>query len=335
MKKVLFATTALVLSAGVAAAEVSISGYARTGIDYQERRGDFATPENKTQVFGRLRMNIDASQSTDQDVDFGARFRLQWDQGSGSRGTGGALNAGNIWVRSNGLKVTVGNVSSAFDNSDLMYGSELGIQRRSFGNPSGEFFAYETSPYDAKDRLGIAAEYKFADFTGRLSYIDPDQRGRADIENLVGQKEELALSLTYKYNEWTFAGAAVMDGMGMDGNDQYFLGAAYKFNDLGTVGLNWNDNGGYGTGAAADRGQTFTLYGNYEVAPGTIVRGYVANNDADNGTTLNNGYMVVKSTDTAYGIGADYDLGGAMLAGGIERGYDKNVRADMGVRFDF
>ena len=36
MKKVLFATTALIATAGMAAAEVKISGYGRFGLDWNE-----------------------------------------------------------------------------------------------------------------------------------------------------------------------------------------------------------------------------------------------------------------------------------------------------------
>src|SRR5690606_37860500 len=84
MKKALIASTALVLTAGVAAADVTISGYGRTGVIYYENNAaQDAAGLNESRVVSRLRMNIDASQSTDAGVDFGARFRLQWDQGEG------------------------------------------------------------------------------------------------------------------------------------------------------------------------------------------------------------------------------------------------------------
>ncbi len=84
MKKFLIATTALALTAGAAAADVKISGYGRTGIIYYENTdAQDAAGLNEAQVVSRLRMNLDATTSSDQGVDFGARFRLQWDQNNG------------------------------------------------------------------------------------------------------------------------------------------------------------------------------------------------------------------------------------------------------------
>lgn len=91
MKKALIASTALLLTAGVAAADVKISGYGRTGVIYYENDSDV----NESRVQSRLRMNIDASSSTDSGVDFGARFRLQWDQGEEGEAQ---TNAGKLWV---------------------------------------------------------------------------------------------------------------------------------------------------------------------------------------------------------------------------------------------
>ena len=74
MKKALIASTALVLTAGIAAADVTISGYGRTGVLYQEDgvRGAIDTDGDDIADLGasdaivqsRLRMNIDATTST-------------------------------------------------------------------------------------------------------------------------------------------------------------------------------------------------------------------------------------------------------------------------------
>ena len=68
-------------------------------------------------------------------------------------------------------------------------------------------------------------------------------------------------------------------------------------------------------------GKTISLYGNYNIN-GVTVGGYVSDSDVD-------------GNDTAYGIGAAYDLGGATLAGAIESGFDGNMRGDLGVRMSF
>ena len=133
MKKALIASTALVLIAGAAAADVTISGYGRTGVIYYEDAQQtgldaFGEEGSDTQVISRLRMNIDAATSTDQGVDFGARFRIQWDQNSDNAGE---LNAGKLYITSSGLTVEVGNTETALDSAGLLYATELGSYDRS------------------------------------------------------------------------------------------------------------------------------------------------------------------------------------------------------------
>ena len=72
---------------------------------------------------------------------------------------------------------------------------------------------------------------------------------------------------------------------------------------------------------AGEVGQSYTLYGNYTIN-GITLAGYVSDLDVD-------------GADTAYGLGASYDLGGATLAGAIESGFAGETRADLGVRMSF
>ncbi|WP_372801794.1 porin [Paracoccus seriniphilus] len=304
MKKVLFATTALVVSGGIAAADVTISGYGRTAVDYQEGR------DQEAQLETRLRMNIDASTSTDQGVDFGGRIRLQYDDGNSETN----VSAAYVYVSANGLTVSVGNVNTAFDSAGLIYESEVGLISRSFGNAQGDFYAFASSPYANENRMGVAVEYEIAGASVMASYIDPDQTSG-------GQSEEFSIKADYAWNNIALSAAYVQNGAGIEDNDKYFIGAYYTLAGTNNgIGLNYIDEDSDGQ----DYGKTIVLYGDYEVAPMTTLSAYIANNDLDS-----------NETDNAFGIGAKYDLGGAYLAGSIERGYDENVRADMGVRFDF
>lgn len=307
MKKALIASTALVLSAGVAAADVKLSGFARTGLDFVENR---AGDTQETQIQSRVRLNVLATTSTDQGVDFGARLRFQWDQGASELDK---FAPGQIYVTASGLTVSVGNVGTAFDSADLLNASEIGIFDSSFGNPAGSFFAYSTGGYGANNnRVGIAATYAVDALTARISYVNTDQ-------TVSDGNEEIGVSVDYSMDGIALSAAAVLDGAGIDGNDQYFLGAAYTLPGTSNkLGLNWIDNGD-----VADS-TTITLYGEFEVAPLTTVKGYVANNDAAG-----------NATDVAYGIGGKYDLGGAYLATAIHRSYSKDIIADFGVRFNF
>lgn len=313
MKKALIASTALVMTAGIAAADVTISGYGRTAVDYQENRG---VGEKDTQISARVRLNVHATTSTDQGVDFGARMRLQWDQGDA---TADRVSPGQIYVTASGFTVAVGNVGTAYDNAGLLYESEVGLISRSFGvSRDYDFFAYASKSYgqDNGDRLGVSVEYAVDALTARFSYIDTDQTSSEG-------NEELGVSVDYDWNGIALSAAAVKDGSGRDGNDRYFVGAYYTLPGTENgVGLSFADDGIDSDGLSNDN--IITLWGDYTVAPLTTLSAYIANNGKDG-----------NETDNAFGIGARYDLGGAYLAGSLERGYDENVRGDFGVRFDF
>ncbi|MDK8872419.1 porin [Paracoccus sp. SSJ] len=321
MKKALIASTALLLTAGVAAADVKISGYGRTGVIYYENNAaQDAAGLNESRVVSRLRMNIDASSSTDSGVDFGARFRLQWDQGSDDGQA--QTNAGKLWVSAQGFTVEVGNVDTAFDSNGLIYETELGSYDRSvgFSDVAGAFFAYDSNGYvtDQVDRVGIRALYTLGDLKLQASYVDPDQSGLNEV-----LEEEFGFSVDYTWNErLELSAAAAFNGAGIDGNDIYFLGARYAVLDNARIGLNFVDAGDEEDGYD---GKTIALYGDYTLADGrTNLEAYIANNDRDS-----------NETDNAFGIGVNYDLGGARLGASLQRDYAENVTADFGVRFEF
>ncbi|WP_196053601.1 porin [Paracoccus lichenicola] len=344
MKKALIASTALVLTAGAAAADVTISGYGRTGVIYYEDAVQtgldaFGGEGSDTQVISRLRMNIDAATSTDQGVDFGARFRIQWDQNSDNNGE---LNAGKLYVTSSGLTVEVGNTETALDSAGLLYATELGSYDRSVGgNSLGAFFAYESEAYTNENRLGVFASYALDNLEVRASYIDPDQTGTVEDEELFGDvKEEYSFSVDYTWNErLELSGGFALNGAGNDDHDVYFVGARYAVMENARIGLNWIDNGDAGDyeGQSSsdpdfdpitdDLGSTVALYGDYTLADGlTNIEAYIANNSGD---------WAAKQTDNSFGIGVNYDLGGARLGASLQRDYQERVTADMGVRFDF
>lgn len=329
MKKALIASTALVLTAGVAAADVTISGYGRTGVIYYENDNPDV---NETQVISRLRMNIDAATSTDQGVDFGARFRIQWDQ---NEDDSGKLNAGKLYVTSSGLTVEVGNTETAMDSSGLIYATELGSYDRSrgFSAVTGNFFAYDADEYSNADRLGIFAKYAVGDLEVMGSMIDPDQT--EDSSSFVyGSEKEYSIAADYVWNErLEISGAYTMNGGGVEDNDIFFIGARYAVMENARIGLNYvdaSDDFVNSDGDVVNHGKTIALYGDYTLADGlTNIEAYIANNSdgSRNGDEW--------ETDVAYGIGVNYDLGGARLGASLQRDYQERVTADMGVRFEF
>ena len=321
MKKVLFATTALVLSAGFASADVTLSGYGRFGLQYNDgRTSDVGGVDTfnpllaETTTATRMRLNIDASKETDGGVTFGGRVRVQYDNGSANSTISPAL----MYATYGGFRMEVGNVNQAMDSAPLVYASELGLVDSSFGDIQSGFYSFDTDGYGGEtNRMGVSASYSMGAFSGMMSYINPDQT----LKSLGAQKAESSLYLAYASGPITVAAAGTWNAKGVDGADIGFIGAAYQVNDAINVGLNYTDE---------VVGETIVGYGSYKMGA-TTFRAYVANNSAaDN------------ETDTAYGIGADYDLGGAVLKGSIQKGYgsvaggyNAQTVADFGVKFAF
>lgn len=310
MKKLLIASTALIAVAGAAAAEtgVKIGGMGRFGlVNYSGN----APGVSDTRVDARLRFNIDATTETDSGVTFGGRIRMQWDDGSDSAG----LSAARLNVGYEGLQVEVGNANTAFDSAALLYNSEVGYVSSSAGNSRSNFFSFSSGPLSGTDYMGLFASYSMNGFTGMVSYATPDQN------TSVGVDEETSIALSYENDMFTVAAAYASSGAGQNGNDIAFIGGAYKGLANTTIGLNFIDEGEDSTGVSL--GSTIVGYAHYTMDAWTF-KGYISNND-----------YVGNATDTGYGIGADYDLGGATLAGGIQRDYAEETYVDFGVRFDF
>lgn len=299
MKKILLSTAIIVATAGVAAAEVTLSGSGRFGIVNFDNAGVGAAD---TVISYRLRFNVNAKLESDNGVTYGGRIRFQNTENDSTSPFSPAM----LYVESNGLRVEVGNANSAYDSVALMYNPELGYRGTSFGDPQGSYFGFSSGPY-APGRVGIYVAYSVSGVNLKASYIQPNQFDDSSTD------DESSIAIDYTFGQVTLAAAAANNGGGIVGNDLVFLGAAYAFSDLGTVGINYNDNGFVP--------ETYTLYGNYKFGA-TTVGAYVT--DAD-----------VAGADTAYGIGASYDLGGATLAGSIQSGFSGDVVTDLGVSMNF
>ncbi|NPD14259.1 porin [Xinfangfangia sp. D13-10-4-6] len=328
MKKLLIATTALVAGASAAAADVTISGYGRFGLQYFEDRGitegltgAAADAVENTQIASRLRITINASTETDVGVTFGARLRFQND---GEAGTAG--NKAMFSVGYEGFNVQVGNVDTALDSVGLTYDSEMGFDDTSFGDQQGSFWAYRSQGAHSRqqdDYTGVAATYSVSDINLYFSYIDPSQGTKGAYST---REEEVGFAGDWTNGQISIAAGITQDGSGIKDNDLGFIGAAYNFGD-GVVGLNYYDNGK--TSAGLDNGTQVTLYGNYTFGA-TTLKAYVSDWDHD-----------TVDYKTAYGIGADYSLGeGARISGSVQRGFgidqgNYGTTADLGVRFDF
>jgi outer membrane protein OmpU len=323
MKKVLFATTALVATAGVAAADVTFGGYGRFGVLHQET----ASGDDETNVTSRFRLQIDATAESDMGVTFGARARIQQnntddsptysvgpdgtagtaDDVNGSTGPSGTgINGVRFFARTGGFEVGVGNIYGALESMPGMYEIDLGLTGLAYEYTAYNFRgdAYSSGGNGAAGSNGVEALYSMGDLKVHISASDTNDR--------------VAGYVAYTFNGFTFAAAA------QDSNDAG--DTDYALSVVGNVGpakvsFAYADNGD-DTGAGTVNGDHYALTASFDIGAATNLDVYVA--DAD--------YF----EETSYGIGAHHDLGGGVsLRGGIVNRGNDTIRADMGVRFTF
>jgi outer membrane protein OmpU len=314
MKKVLLASTALIGFAGMAAAEITLSGTGRFGLVYT----DDPVAGSDTLLSYRLRLNIDAMTETDSGVKFGGRVRLQYDNGDTVDGTteGAAeLNAAMLYAETAGFRFEIGNANTAFDSLATLYNAELGFISSTTGSYSlFSYDSYNSGPYAVgqANRIGLFASYSVGSLVARVSYIDYDQTVSTD-------SEETGISLDYTAGAFKLGAGYVSNAAGIADYDVYALLGEYAMNDMTNVGLQVIGENG------AENDTTVTIYGNTKLAGGVGLGAFLSGVDSD----------FAYPNDYAIGIGANYDLGGATIAGTIQQGFNDQTYADLGVNFSF
>jgi outer membrane protein OmpU len=303
MKKVLFATTALVATAGVAAADVTFGGYGRFGVLYVSNPAG----TDELNVTSRFRLQIDATAESDAGVTFGARVRLEGeerDAGNTTRPTAlrqPTFNGVRYFARSGGLEVGVGNIFGALEFMPGMYPIDLGLTGHNYDYTAYNFRgdAYASGGLGSSGSNGLEVLYSAGDLSVHVSASDTNDR--------------IAAHVAYTWNGWTFA----LGGQDSDSATDTELAASVG----GSVGpvdvtLAYADNG--------TSGDHVVLAGRVDVGAATNVEAYIA--DAD--------YWA----DTGYGIDFNHDLGGGTsLRGGVSTGgsLGDETAVDFGVRFNF
>jgi len=171
MKKVLFATTALIATAGVASADISISGDGRMGIVNTEATGN---NDNETQFNSRIRFTLTASGTTDAGLSFGGSARAD------NAANAAAGTAGSVYVSGEFGKITMGDVGSAHESAT---GDLAGVGYTMAKNEMGYI--------GGGDDEGVSWSYSVDNLTLYASMGQP-QTASADNETGVGLKYEVA-----------------------------------------------------------------------------------------------------------------------------------------------
>lgn len=320
MKHVLFATAALFATANVAVADVKFSGFARFGIGYQEDRSADDNIDD-TILISRFRLNIDGDAETDNGIKFSARVRLQADEDSDTgEAEQAGLNGARFSVIYGGLRVDAGNVAGSFDNSDLYFGTEPGLEEF-LGQYSGvdyDFLEYDSTGAGSN---AVFFQYDVGDFAFSASY-DADAEEGADRWDIGVIYSIDNISATVLYGK--------TDGVnGESGQDLVVLALGAEFGDFGGTVLVGRDGDTPDNdfGEETD-GTTYGLSLAYNIGVATTLTAAYGDGSAEGDTQQ-------------YGIGFIHDLGGgASLQGAVGREKvgregDGQVLADFGVRFNF
>jgi len=286
MKNILLATTALVLSAGIANAQaVTITGEGRMGLMYTSGGAGWSQ-EN------RLTLNFNVSVAADHGLTFGAWARAR----VSGQGAVGVISGSRVWVESNGLRLTFGNVDGAFRGAGV-----------AFGYLGGCGVGYEGGQ-QCGDSMGLLPITQGQSSTGNLAVA------RTRVDYTMGSTR-VALShdrggATEIGVRTTFDAITVAAGYstGPFGVDFYSVSAAYN-------GGNWSA----GAGVAADG----------------VVTNYVLQGSANLGGGRLYGYLGRVNGANSYGLNYGYGLGGgATLSVGAER-VGAVTTASVGVAFNF
>ncbi|MEO9576577.1 MAG: porin [Tateyamaria sp.] len=345
MKKVLFATTALVATAGMAAAEVSFGGFGRFGLYYQENDNEIGS---STRIEQRFRLTATGVATSDNGLKFEGRIRFQTDEsganpvqvggaGAGNIYTGGGYGSSNVAQRSaagfavtsGGFRLDVGHVSDVIDSGDVINYYGYGVGLTSFVEQSSGWAlpasGFGTSGDDARIDPTIKLRYAMGDLTVSGSYTDGAETVIGDTTpTFISEAEEWQLGVGYNFGNYS-AGIA-FGNRSVDLTDE----------DRATTSVDndfWAATFGGDIGAFAfsilvgdSDLQDDTSYGfsvKYDISAATDIRFAFSDNGFD-------------VADEAYGIGFRHSLGGGVsLRGGIGQNIAGNSVADLGVVFNF
>ncbi|MEM6824888.1 MAG: porin [Pseudomonadota bacterium] len=306
MKKVLLASTALVMTAGVAAADVTLSGYAEIGVFMVD---DDDGTRDDLEFHSDFDVTFTLSGETDNGLTFGATIDLDevgdddtgGDAIANDGSPGSAVEEHSVFVSGAFGTLTMGDTDGAFDRvmQELGWGTALADDHTTHagfsgnggldGANDGQILRYDYSLGDFAfaaslelddvdtndDVFGIGAEYT-ADLGGASLNIavgfQDGSVGGVDSD-ITGISLDLALDSGFEAR----ANFSTGDWDGTDGDDEHIgVGVAYLSGPL-VVEANWGENDRNGTTTDG-----FGLALNYDIGGGAVVMaGYGTDDTTD------------------------------------------------------
>lgn len=279
MKKVLFATTALIATAGMAAADINLSGYGRFGALYNDATDD-------TNFISRLRIQIDVSAETQSGIKFGARQRIQTEENNF-----GAGNGVRFYLTTGGLTVAGGNILGAIEAMPNLY---MGTKSAGMGLEGNGFTSLVTNTvgagywtWDAYQSGNTAAGT--AANNGAPNGVEVIYSANGFTAHLSSSDNADALALAYTFGDYT-AAIAVQDSSVLGDKTVVTFGG-----NIGAADFQI----GYADNEGVDK---WAISGGANVGAATYVYGMVSSEDGWGET---------------YGLGVSHDLGGASIEAGL------------------
>ena len=261
MKKVLLASTALAMTAGVAAAEVTLSGYAEIGIK-QAPVADATTGAVSDEILFHhdLDVKFTLSGTTDNGLTFGGTIDL--DEVSG--GISSEAGPHSVFISGDFGTVTMGDTDGAFDwaMSEIGWGTSIADDHTAHGGWNGN------SGLDGGlDGQVARYEYSFGDFAFAVSAEIGDRTTDADGIYGIGAKYsgdlggvDLGIGVGYQDGDYTtpsvattggsasISGEADIYGISIAADFDGGFGTRLNFSSLdgsttGGTGFDWNHYG--------------------------------------------------------------------------------------------
>ncbi|MCC5968603.1 MAG: porin [Pararhodobacter sp.] len=297
MKKILLASAALALTAGMATAQgVTISGDARMGVQYNN--AGWGGGLGNWRMESRTNLNFAASVQADHGLSFGAYWRVRQDNAwtrapFGATATSGDFSGHRVWVEAAGLRLSFGNQAGAVEAMGVTSIGAFGYTGGTFQTWGG-LYAGGTG-LNLYDSFGPGA----AQHVG-VSYTMGDVR--VGVSHVRGGSTEVAAQATF--DAFTVAAGASNAAARFRTASATYNGGNWAAN---VIWSQFSGNNLVTLGARADLG-------------GGQAAAYLGRHAGAN----------VGGVSYRYGLG-----GGATIGGAVERTAAGANRAELGVVFSF
>jgi outer membrane protein OmpU len=305
MKKILVATTALIATTGMAAAEISFGGFGRFGVLYEENGAE------ETQIESRFRLTVTGTTETDSGIKFGGRIRVEANDGDqDSLGGGNGFGGAGFWAETGGFRMDVGNTSDVLDSGDAFSYGGTGVSFIGNIDQGGNVGTKKKDGFGAggADQTTVKVRYNVGDLTLAASYSDDDT---------AGDGASTQVGVGYTFGDYRVG--AVYGNGGVAGSDdfkQWAIGFGATFGDLALNGIVFDNN-------IDGEDTVIGMSAAYQVSSATALQFAVSTGGK-------------KTNDTTFGIGASHSLGGGVsISGGVGSLASGNTYADLGVKFNF